>query len=123
MKTKLFIEFPMHIVAHYHGASNLDETLDENISYLLGKYFYQNSIDFKILQLDFVDPQPNIHDKHIQYEIAVGVEKEVFNYEWILQELEREGFEKGLTIRNNNREIIFADQFSADIQWRRKLKK
>lgn len=123
MKTKLFIEFPMHIIVHYHEVSNLDETLDENISYLLGKYFYQNSIDFKILQLDFVDPQPNIHDEHIQYVIEVGIEEEAFKYEWILTELEREGFEKGLTIRNNNREIIFADQFSADIQWRRKFKK
>lgn len=123
MKTKLFIEFPWNVIINYHGVSNLDVTLDENITYLIGKYFYQKNIPFKILQLDFVDPKPNVYDQHIRYDVEIEIEETVFKYEWILTELERAGFEKGLTIRSHTKEIIYADQFSADIQWRRKSKK
>lgn len=120
---KLIIEFPMLIAITYHGASNLDETLDENISYLIGKYFYQNNIDFKILVLDFIAPKPNINDTLIRYEVELGIHKSEFQYEWILKELEEEGLEKGLTIKTPENEIIYADEYTADIPCRRKLKK
>ncbi|WP_445457590.1 hypothetical protein [Flavobacterium sp. HNIBRBA15423] len=120
---KLLIEFPMQIVITYHGISNLDETLDENISYLIGKYFYQNNIDFKMLSLNFIASKPNINDKLIRYEIELGVNKSEFQYDWILKELEMEGYEKGLTIKTPENEIIYADEYTADITFRRKLKK
>lgn len=120
---KLLIEFPMNVVINYHGASNLDETLDENISYLIGKYFYENKIDFKILNLEFISPKPSINDEMIQYEVEIGMNKSEFEYKWILNELKDAEFEKGLTIKSSESGIIYADLYTADIQQRRKLKK
>lgn len=120
---KLLIEFPVNIVTNYHGSSNLDETLDENISYLIGKYFYENQIDFKILELEFITPKPNTNDEMIQYIIELGINEKEFEYEWILNELKNAGFEKGLTIKSSENGIIYADQYTADIQQRRKIKK
>ena len=120
---KLLIEFPLNVVTNYHGPSNLDETLDENISYLIGKYFYANKIDFKILELEFISPKPNTNDEMIQYLVELGINEKEFEYKWILNELKNAGFEKGLTIKSTENNIIYADQYTADIQQRRKIKK
>ena len=70
---KLIIEFPLLILSTYNGVSNLDITLDDNITYLLGKHCYTNEIKFEILNLDWVKPQPNINDELIRYEVEFGV--------------------------------------------------
>ncbi len=113
----------MNIVCSYNGASNLDETLENNLSYLIGKHCYDNNIDFKILKLDFVKPEPNVNDELIRYQIEIGMSPIDFNTDWILNELEIENWEKGLTIKSENDEILHADEYTADIQYRRKLKK
>lgn len=41
-----------------------------------------------------------------------------FKIEWIINSLEDNGFEKGLTIKKN-RDILYADEFTADIKYRR----
>jgi len=118
---KLIIEFPMNIVCSYNGASNLDETLDGNISYLIGKHCYDNKIYFKILNLVFVKPKPNVNDELIRYQVEIGLNPIDFNIDWIINELEIENFEKGLTIKSENNEILYADKYTADIQHRRGL--
>lgn len=113
----------MLVVIHYHGVDNIDVTLDDNISYLIGKYFYDNKMEFNILSLKIVKPKPNINDELIQYEVEIGVTKTEFRYEWILDEFKKTGFEKGLTIKSLENKIIYSDLFTADIQQKRKLKK
>ena len=113
----------MNVVCSYNGASNLDETLDDNISYLIGRYCYNNEIDFKILSLEFVEPEPNVNDELIRYKIEIGTNPIDFKTDWISKELEIENFEKGLTIKSDNDEILYADEHTADIEHRRKLKK
>lgn len=113
----------MNIVCSYKGASNLDETLDNNISYLIGKHCCDNKIDFKILNLDFVKPEPNVNDELIRYQLEIGMNLTDFKTDWILKELEIENFEKGLTIKSENNDILYADEYTADIQYRRSLKK
>ena len=120
---KLILELPLLILSRYHGVSNLDETLDNNITYLIGKYFYDHDIKFKILNLDWVKPQPNINDELIRYEVEVGVIEHEFKSDWILKELENEGYEKGLTIKSEHGKVIYVDPYTADIQLRRKMKK
>lgn len=120
---KLIVEFPMYVVCSYHGADELDVTLDDNISYLIGKHCYDNGIPFKILDLCFVEPEPNVHDELIRYQVELGVNSDEFNPNWMLKELEIENFEKGRTIRSEKGEILYADPFSADIQFRREIKK
>ncbi len=120
---KLIVEFPMYVVCSYHGADELDVTLDDNISYLIGKYCYDNGIAFKILDLCFVAPEPNVHDELLRYHVELGVNSDEFKTDWMLKELEIENFEKGLTIRSENGEILYADEYSADIQVRRKIGK
>ena len=112
----------MHIVCAYNGASNLDETLDDNISYLIGKYFYENNIDFKILDMDFVVPEPEINDELVRYDVEIGIQPDKFNSDWIQKALKAEGFDKGLTIKSDNGRILFADEHTADIQYRRNTK-
>ncbi|MBL0020447.1 MAG: hypothetical protein IPP17_29425 [Bacteroidetes bacterium] len=119
---KLIVEFPMYVVCSYHGADELDVTLDDNISYLIGKYCYDNGIAFKILDLCFVDPEPNVHDELLRYQVELGVNSDEFNPNWMLKELEIENFEKGLTIRSENGAILYADEYSADIHFRREMK-
>ena len=118
---KLTIEFPMHIVSAYHGKDNLDETMDENISYLIGKYCYDHQIDFKILSLDFIDAQPNVNDELVRYIVAIDTTSAPFKNEWILDELTKNGYEKGLTIKSEDGQILYADEYTADIQYRRTL--
>ena len=113
----------MNIVCSYHGASNLDKTLDDNISYLIGKYCYTNKIDFKILNLDFIKPEPNVNDELIRYQLDIGMKLQDFKTDWILKELEIQNFEKGLTIKSENNQILYADEYTADIKYRRILKK
>ena len=113
----------MYVVCSYNGAEELDVTLDDNISYLIGKYCYDNGIAFKILDLCFVDPEPNVHDELVRYQVELGINSNEFNTDWMLKELEIENFEKGLTIRSENGEILYADEYSADIQVRRKIGK
>lgn len=120
---KLIVEFPMSAVCSYNGASNLDETLNDNISYLIGKHCYDNKIAFKILNLDFVKPERNVNDELIRYQIEIGLDFTDFKTDWILKELEIENFEKGLTIKSDKNEILYADEYTADIQYRRSLKK
>ena len=112
----------MNIVCSYKGASNLDETLDDNISYLIGKYCYDNKIDLKILNLDFVKSVPNINDELIRSQIEIGINADDFNSNWILKELEVERFDKGLTIKSEKDEILYVDEYTADFKYRRKLK-
>lgn len=118
---KLIIEFPMNIICAYNGADNLDETLDDNISYLLGKHCYDNGVEFKILSLDFVQPKPNINDELIRYQVEMGLDQIDFKTEWILGELKHGNFEKGLTIKSVNDEILYADEYTADLRFRRAL--
>ncbi len=113
----------MNIVCSYRGTSELDETLDDNISYLIGKHCYENEIDFKILNLDFVKPEPNVNDELVRYQIEIGLNPIDFKTEWILKELENENYENGLTIKSDNSEILYVDEYTADIQYRRKIKK
>ena len=120
---KLNFEFPLLILSRYNGPSNLDITLDDNITYLLGKHCYTNEIKFEILNLDWVKPQPNINDELIRYEIEVGIDDDEFKTDWILKELENEGYEKGLTIKSEHGKVIHVDPYTADIQLRRKMKK
>jgi len=112
----------MHIVCSYNGASNLDETLDDNISYLMGKYFYDNNMDFEILDMDFVSPKPEINDELVRYHVEIGIQQDKFNSDWIRKALENEGFGNGLTIKSIHGKILFADSSTADIQYRRRIK-
>ena len=117
---KLIIEFPMYILSGYHGISNLDETLDDNITHLIGKYFYDRNITFSILKIEHVQGVPNINDALVRYEVLIGLEETAFDPDWIFTELEQEGFERGLTIKSESGEILYADRHTADIQYRRK---
>ncbi len=118
---KIFIEFPIYELRKYKGVDNLDVVLDDNISYLIGKYFYDNHIYFKILALDFILPKPNVNDELVKYTVEIGSAN--LNYKWIFNELERCGFKKGLTIKNANGKVIYADECTADIKERRKIRK
>ena len=119
---RLTIEFPMNVVRAYNGASRLDETLDDNISYLIGKHCYDSNIEFEILNLNFVDSEPNVNDELISYQVRLGIDSSEFQVDWILKELENEKFEKGLTIKSENGDILYGDPYSADLQHRRELK-
>ena len=112
----------MNILCSYNGKSNLDETLDDNISYLIGKYFYDNKIGFKILDLDFIKPEPNINDELVRYQIEMDVNPTEFKIDWIRKELEIANFDKGLTIKSENHKILFADENTADIIYRRRIR-
>ena len=119
----LFVEFPMDIVCSYNGTDNLDVTLDDNISYLIGKHFYDSGIKFNILDLNFISPKPNYHDELIRYKIEIELNGNNFDFNWILKKLKSNNFDKGLTIKSDKEEILYADQYSADIKLRRQLKK
>ncbi len=110
----IIVEFPLDIINSYNGASNLDITLDDNISYLIGKYFYENKIDFKIDKIEFVSLKHNKNDELVRYELQIAVDKSQFRYEWILNELKQNGFDKGSTIKDINGEIIYADDYMAN---------
>lgn len=86
---ELIVEFPLQIVANYFWASNLDVALDDNISYLIGKHFFENSIEFKIKSLDFIKPKPNLNYDLIRYKIPVGLNSDSFQVSWILDELKK----------------------------------
>lgn len=68
---QIIIEFPVSILATYHGVSNLDETIDENLTIFIERYFYHNNISFKILSLNFKNPVPNTNDELFQYIIEI----------------------------------------------------
>ncbi|GAB5525748.1 MAG: hypothetical protein Roseis2KO_36200 [Roseivirga sp.] len=114
---KLIIEFPLYIVSSYNGISNLDETLDDNISYLIGKYCYDHNIGFRILELTIADPEPKVHDGLIRYQVELEINPDEFKTAWVLDELKTNGFEKGLTIKREDRTVLYSDEFSADIAW------
>lgn len=119
---KLIIEFPIIVLNAYNGASNLDETLDDNITYLIGKNCYDNQIEFKIVNFDFVPPVPNVNDELFRYQVELRVNEKDFKPDWMLKDLETEGFEKGLTIKSENGTILYADEYTADIPFRRELR-
>ena len=89
----------------------------------MGRYFYANEINFKILNLDFVERKPNVNDELIRYEIEIGVSEKEFKTDWILKELEDGGYQKGLTIKSVDGKVIFADLFTADIRFRKNVRK
>lgn len=119
---KLLIEFPLHIVKTYHGPGNLDETLDEHISYLIGKYCYDHQLTFRIHEIEFVDAQPKVHDELVRYWVELGVNPDQFDTRWISGELISAGYEKGLTIKTENGSTLHGDAYSPDIDFRRMLK-
>jgi len=117
----LLIEFPMHVVASYHGPGNLDVALDDNISYLIGKYCHDHQIPFTIHSIDFVPAQPQLSDELVRYKVEMGMKKQEFKPEQIFEDLEKEGYERGLTIRELDGQILFADKATGDLPLRRQM--
>ena len=93
IKMKQIREFPMSIICSYKGESNLDETLDDHITCLIGKYFCENKIEYKILDLNCVKPRPNINDELIQYKVEMNVNLIDVKIDSIQKELEN--FKRG----------------------------
>ena len=122
MATKLTVEFPMFVLAGYNGGlSNLDVTLDDNITYLLGRQFYEIDVDFNVISMEHVDPIPNQNDELVRYEIEIGNDDARSCATSIIAELTSEGYARGCTIRCADGLVLHADLLTADITLRRQL--
>jgi hypothetical protein len=118
----IIIEFPLQVLNSYNGQDNLDETLDENITWLIKEYFLENSIEFDFKEsIQFVKPTPQKNDELVRYNLTI--KSETLDLNNLVKKLENKGFEKGLTITTQDRSPIYFDQYTADIQFRRSLGK
>ena len=120
METQLVIEFPTYILTGYNGLNNLDETLDDNITYVIGRYFYENEIGFAVESLNFIQPIPNHNDELVRYVVSIEHADPAFCVRTIVRELTDDGFERGCTIRIFGGAVLHADSHSADIRIRRR---
>lgn len=70
---KLIVEFPLKILESYNGRDYLDEILDDNISYLLGEYCFENKIEFKIISLDLMKAVTELSDELVRYILEIKI--------------------------------------------------
>lgn len=114
------IEFPMMVLNEYGSTGGVYQTLDDHITDLIQKPFEERGTAAKINRIDFVDPTPNVNDELVRYELDVEDTEDAFKPKWILEALEAEGFEKGVTIKDHHGESLYNDAYTADIPLRRK---
>ncbi|AHM63430.1 hypothetical protein D770_25935 [Flammeovirgaceae bacterium 311] len=118
----LYIEFPMLLLRDYEKPGGKYQTADDHITDLVQKPFEERGITSKIKKIDIVDPAPNTNDELLRYELEADVSEKEFNPGWILQTFEKEGYEKGLTIKDHHGESLYHDEDTADILLRRKFR-
>ncbi|QDU58404.1 hypothetical protein Pan181_46390 [Aeoliella mucimassa] len=124
MSSQLIIEFPMRILAEYNGGlSNLDETLDDNITWLLGRPFDENGTPFQVECLNRVPATPDCNDPLVRYNVQVEHEDARLCASQIVATLTAEGYVRGCTIRTLDGQVLHVDSDTADIQLRRQLRR
>jgi len=121
--TELIIEFPMCVVNAYNGAGNVDETLDDNITYIIGRHFHEYDIEFSIQSMNLVPPTPEVNDELVRYRVTIHSDDAEECPKRVLAELKADGFERGCTIKTMAGGLLHADEYTADIQVRRTLGK
>ena len=120
MNTKLTIEFPMYVLATYNGGlSNLDETLDDNITYIIGRHFHENKIGFAIESMDTIPAVPSNNDELVRYVVNIESDDSNSCAQAVVRELTADRYAKGCTIRGIDGVVLYADSHTADIQLRR----
>lgn len=117
---KIYIEFPMMQLQDNHEADSVYQTLDDHLTDLVVKPFNDRDIPSKIIKIDFVDATPNTNDELVRYEVDAEIDEREFKPDWLRETLEKEGFEKGLTIKDHHGEGLYNDEYTADIPLRRK---
>jgi hypothetical protein len=118
---KIYIEFPMNLLQGSNGSDSVYQTLDDHVTDLVVKPFKDRDIPSKIVKIDFIDATPNTNDELVRYEVDAEMDEREFKPNWLLEALQEEGFEKGLTIKDHHGESLYNDEYTADIPLRRKM--
>ncbi len=117
---KIAIEFPMFVLNSYQEKDERYLTVEDHILELVENSLDEGGVAAKLTKRDLLDPVPNVHDEMIRYEFELDVDAKEFKPAIILNKMEAEGFEKGLTIKDQKDESLYHDAYTADIILRRK---
>lgn len=115
------IEFSMNALNSYQKKDSNYGTVDDQILDLIQDSLTERGLGVKVIKRELLDPVPNNHDEMLRYELDLEVEDKEFKPVWILESLEAEGYEKGLTIKDQKGNSLYHDEHTADILLRRKM--
>ncbi|MDJ0366057.1 hypothetical protein QMK33_12910 [Hymenobacter sp. H14-R3] len=103
---EILIEFPVAVLASYYGLSNLDEICDDNIFYLITNILLKNKVYIK--RAHFLVEQKSEHSSgNISYKMFLVVRPPLFDFNWIIDALSKEGFQRGMHLKLASKNGIF----------------
>ncbi|MBB5635262.1 hypothetical protein HDF26_004599 [Pedobacter cryoconitis] len=115
------IEFPVSVLSEYNGPDNLDETWDENISYIINESLNDNNLLIKEARIEIypvsvkIEPAPARNDEVFSYELTLIIKPPGCNFQFIADSLTSAGYQKGLCIKKksayNGFETIYTDEY------------
>lgn len=114
---EILIEFPVAVLASYYGISNLDETWDDNIFYLITNTLHEHQVHVKSANLTMKQASEKFLGK-ISYQLILLVRPPLFDFNWLLNDLREAGFQRGIHLKlaskNGGFESRYRDESAAD---------
>ena len=114
---ELYIEFPISVLAEYNGISNLDETWDDNIMYIINQSLSDSGVSIKKSEIVMVPESIHFEEK-LCYHVTLIPTLQRVDLNSVVISLKKENFHKGLCIlkRQNNatKQIIYKDKYHDD---------
>ena len=95
------IEFPLSILSQYRSISDLDETWDDEILPIINEVLANHNVHIKESSLVFTNRTKN-YEKCLCYSMKLIVRPPLFSFDWIIDALKENQYEKGLCIEVRN---------------------
>lgn len=92
---KYHFVFPLHILSSYNGASNLDETIDDNLTYHIIEPILNHQIEYNF-ELIWNNKKENLPEDTLDIYISVNADK--FALEIVIDNLTKQQMLAGLQI-------------------------
>jgi hypothetical protein len=95
---EILVEFPVAVLASYHGSSNLDTTWDDTIAPLLHQALREHKVRVKSASLSITPDAAEAPGK-LSYQLLLIVRPPIFDFAWLIAALDLAGFLRGLHLK------------------------
>ena len=111
---EIMIRFPFSVLSQYRRLSDLDETWDNHIMPVIDQVWSEHQVYDKESRLEFT-ARTDRFDEGICYSVKLVVPPPLFDFDWIVNALKANHYEKGLCIEYKTDagvyEVVYPDGY------------
>jgi hypothetical protein len=108
------IEFPVAVLASYHGGSNLDIIWDDTIAPLIHKSLRENQVQIKSTTLRLTTGSKELSGR-LSYQLFLIAKPPLFDFNWIIAALATAGFLQGLHLKLATKAGLFESCYDHEL--------